>query len=62
MQDYVDEKTMALVVKGGKITARILREGIKDFMKIEHKVKDKAHTGSQRYYQTGNPQYPQEKQ
>lgn len=47
MQDYVDEKTMALVVKGGKITARILREAIKDFMKIEHKVKDKAHTGKQ---------------
>ena len=47
MQDYVDEKTMALVIRGGKITAQVLKEAMKGFVKIEHKVKDRAHIGKQ---------------
>jgi hypothetical protein len=33
MQDQVNEKTVALIIKGGKITGRLLAQAMRDFMK-----------------------------
>ena len=51
MQDYVSEKTMALVIKGGKISAEVLEGAIKSFIKntkkTVNKAKEKSATGKQ---------------
>ena len=51
MQDYVSEKTMALVIKSGKISAEVLEGAIKSFIKntkkTVNKAKEKSATGKQ---------------
>ena len=47
MQEEVNEKTIALCIKGGKITADILKAALRKYLQEMEKEKDKSHQKAQ---------------
>ena len=47
MQEEVDQKTIALAVKTGKLTGQVLQAAMKKFLAARQKGKAKAHHGHQ---------------
>ena len=49
MQDEINEKTIALYIKTGKLTAQTLQKAMKTLLAQMKKQKDKTPQGKQRY-------------
>lgn len=47
MQEEVDQKTIALAVKTGKLTAQVLQAAIRKYLSARQKGTGKAHHGQQ---------------
>lgn len=47
MQEEVDQKTIALAVKTGKLTAQVLQAAIRKYLAARQKGTGKAHHGQQ---------------
>ena len=47
MQEEVDQKTIALAVKTGKLTGQVLQAAMKKFLAARQKGKAKSHHGHQ---------------
>ena len=47
MQEEVDQKTIALAVKTGKLTGQVLQAAMKKFLAARQKGKAKPHHGHQ---------------
>ena len=47
MQEEVDQKTIALAVKTGKLTAQVLQAAIQKYLAARQKGTGKAHHGQQ---------------
>ena len=53
MQDEINEKTIALYIKTGKLTAQTLQKAMKTLLAQMKKQKDKTPQGKQTLYQQG---------
>ena len=49
MQEEVDQKTIALAVKTGKLTAQVLQAAIRKYLAARQKETGKAHHASRAY-------------
>ena len=58
MQEEVDQKTIALAVKTGKLTAQVLQAAIRKYLAARQKGTGKAHHGQQSdYYHAWEPSF-----
>ena len=47
MQEEVDQKTIALAIKTGKLTGQVLQAAMKKFLAARQKIQAKLHHGKQ---------------